>query len=1580
MGNIPFRFGRAVVAIAVLAIAAGVLVVADWVTTPGAGLPWVVRDGVGRTIVRSRPGGRVARHEYDQAGRLIRVAYGRRGGITGWRYPGGEVRLAYDAAGNRTAMTDATGTTRYAYDALGRPSEISSPQGKTLAYTYDPWGQLHRTTHPDGAAVEYTRDILGRVTRVSTPQGEIRYESRPSSRSVVRFLPNGVETRYQRDRSGRLASIVHAHRSRLVAAFEYEYGADGRVRNATQRSPRGSSRTEYRYDLLGRLVQVTDQDAGTTFYAYDAIGNRTSERGPRGTMTYDYDAAGRLTRAGEMRFTYDGDGNVIRREGGGATVVYTYDSEGRLTEVDDGDHSVQYVCDGDGILVARETGGSVARFLHHRVSALPQVAADLDGEGNVGTQYIFGTSRVGASDAGRRAVYLLEDHLGSTRCVVDDRGNVLARYEYSPFGVPKLVEGRDSTRFLFAGEEWDALTGLIYLRARHYDPELGRFLGADPADGDPFDPQSFNSYAYAGNDPVNRTDPTGLRPGWLPPPPPPPPPPFYDDARWWKPPPYVWMRRDTYHVDPRYNNLQTHHWTWYLPGHMLENGGIFGARTDWDHGARATIFLTAFHPKLWAVAAGLGLHDAASAWQSSGVAEAWKEIGLEAVFRFAEQSNWNAVKALEPWSSGVTVFSEIAQTQTARELFGAGIRAYREGRRHRDVLDHAGSVDPFVARLLDDTRNIFLPPPGGGGGGAFPLVGGVYLDQTAKLIGELGALTGAMYDSGTGRLILVGDKRTSLPPMKAEYLAAALRAVFTGSADEPGMTIDPHPDNPHAPVMLVVFFGNTANTRLGWVMFEADRVMKGYSVGRDNLTRQPVRSNVTGYRSLTSMALADPYGETNLWSRFWLVPEPVTARVSSEGTTILFDPVKMRVRTETMRWDGGRLVPAGGIRHRHAGAFADHFTRNYDRYAGEQSVYGELKQVAAAVALAKWMREQKVPVDWGAMRILGGPPHATPETTPAAFAEETKNWTDGLVTRTLRIHSFGGVEMTPKLAPRTTPQADEVRDALLAGWTAARHADQDVFTVTANGIALQALALPGVTQREIGSYQAATGDVAAEGCLDRIPGTVRAYDSLHNESSEFGYSWTLQMPRLDFEPAGGEEASSYLTVEGDPSTRVLVQRFVLTNAFGIGQVRFEAPFIDHNLRRIGFKAKDTTLYRAIYPEGELYRLLFQDDDRQVLFAADGRLVAIVTATERVIYSYDAARRLAAIQCSDQPVVAYAWDANGRLASMSGPEDAAFYEYDRAGNLARVRTRRGTTVYRYDERRLLVSVEIDGEEVVANRYDLRGRLHEQKSGDGTTTRRSVAQAKDGGRVITIVQNGRTRREHYDASLRLIRSEEPSGATLTWTHEPGGVTITAALPNGGTARIERDVRGRPRAIEDPRGVRAEVRYSDAGRPAEIRINGRRWATRRYDANGRLGEVAWEGGWRERFRWDDAGRLLAYAREGPRMSDDALQFTYGADGRVASLESRATGAVVRNAEPARPEPSPDRTVRVPTASGAAMVYRYDDAGRLIAVEDPYQARTTFTRDDRGRVTHVRLPGGYCREYLFDAVGPTGWRMCGG
>jgi RHS repeat-associated protein len=87
---------------------------------------------------------------------------------------------------------------------------------------------------------------------------------------------------------------------------------------------------------------------------------------------------------------------------------------------------------------------------------------------------------------------------------------VTATYRTDEFGIPTATTGTSSQPFGFTGEPRDA-TGLTYLRARYYDPSLGRFLSRDPLAGNPRMCQTLNRYAYVTNNPATDTDPSGLK-------------------------------------------------------------------------------------------------------------------------------------------------------------------------------------------------------------------------------------------------------------------------------------------------------------------------------------------------------------------------------------------------------------------------------------------------------------------------------------------------------------------------------------------------------------------------------------------------------------------------------------------------------------------------------------------------------------------------------------------------------------------------------------------------------------------------------------------------------------------------------------------------------------------------------------------------------------------------------------------------------------------------------------------------------------------------------------------------------------
>ena len=143
---------------------------------------------------------------------------------------------------------------------------------------------------------------------------------------------------------------------------------------------------------------------------------------------------------------------------------------------------------------------------------LPQMLAAT--EGGTTTRYLHGLGLIGEQRGSEPTgwQYHLPDALGSVRQTSDAAGAVTLRRSYDPFGALSAVEGAGSTAYGFAGEEQDATTGNVYLRARTYNPAVGRFLQQDSLLGMPFQPNSLHRYTYAFNNPVNVVDPGGRMP------------------------------------------------------------------------------------------------------------------------------------------------------------------------------------------------------------------------------------------------------------------------------------------------------------------------------------------------------------------------------------------------------------------------------------------------------------------------------------------------------------------------------------------------------------------------------------------------------------------------------------------------------------------------------------------------------------------------------------------------------------------------------------------------------------------------------------------------------------------------------------------------------------------------------------------------------------------------------------------------------------------------------------------------------------------------------------------------------------
>ncbi|MFN8611203.1 MAG: RHS repeat-associated core domain-containing protein [Vulcanimicrobiota bacterium] len=269
-------------------------------------------------------------------------------------------------------------------------------------------------------------------------------------------------------------------------------------------SATGSRVKRYLFDEAGNIRRITTvDDTGSTTDERDGTGWSSGDRINTLNQIMRQDVGGDT-----WTFTYDLNGNMTEKTNGVDTWTYTWNDENRLVRVQ-GPSSVDvaYAYDDAGRMMSRDDGTDVTTFFWAHQSLIREST------GMSTTTYCIPEEQLLSfiRDGERYDVHT--DALGSVRMVTDSTGAVVARFDYSAWG-ELLASSFDSVpggmpyRFVGSyGCRTDLTTGLVYMRARHYDPSIQRFISRDPLAvwG------SFNLYEYCSNSPVNRIDPAGLQ-------------------------------------------------------------------------------------------------------------------------------------------------------------------------------------------------------------------------------------------------------------------------------------------------------------------------------------------------------------------------------------------------------------------------------------------------------------------------------------------------------------------------------------------------------------------------------------------------------------------------------------------------------------------------------------------------------------------------------------------------------------------------------------------------------------------------------------------------------------------------------------------------------------------------------------------------------------------------------------------------------------------------------------------------------------------------------------------------------------
>ncbi len=488
------------------------------INDPDTGVWQYAYNVLGQLVSQTDAKNQIATLTYDKLGRTTQRI---EGGLTStWSFDtatNGVGKMAADST------SDGAGHT-FQYDGLGRPITTTTiVDGNSYAVTtsYDGISRPDLVTYPSGFAVKYVYTSLGYLSQIKNNATSASLWTANNADAELQITQetsgNGVAINRTFDANTGVIQTIQAGTANAVANLSFGFNAVGSL---TSRSDLTQGVTEtFTYDNMSRLTNYSIAGGSVKTVSYDALGNITS-KSDVGIYAYPTagsarpHAIGSITGAVNTIFTYDANGNMIA--GNGRTVTYTaFNMAASIAQGSatinfgyDANHQriKQVAPEGTTIYVA----GGVERFA--AMSGLVQW-----------NEYLMaGKQRIGVhftrSDSTQNTRYFVTDHLGSVAALMDESGAVVERLAYDAWGKRRHANGADDatgsitsqTTRGFTGHEHIASVGLINMNARIYDPQIGRFMTADPMVEDIYLSQVLNSYTYVGNNPLSLIDRSGM--------------------------------------------------------------------------------------------------------------------------------------------------------------------------------------------------------------------------------------------------------------------------------------------------------------------------------------------------------------------------------------------------------------------------------------------------------------------------------------------------------------------------------------------------------------------------------------------------------------------------------------------------------------------------------------------------------------------------------------------------------------------------------------------------------------------------------------------------------------------------------------------------------------------------------------------------------------------------------------------------------------------------------------------------------------------------------------------------------------
>lgn len=470
------------------------------------------------------------------------------------------VKNTYDGLKRLTSSTEVNGssvpsdltpyTTSYTYDLKDRLTAVtygsaSSSEVDGIIYSYN-GSKLTALSVKIGSssylAKEYSYDSAGRVATVKD-----YYNFRKGDTA------NYILLTYTYDSFSRITDMRYTKAGEVIERHSYTYDKNSNI--IKERNVNGATKLDevrdYTYDVRGQLktsdikdiittttivegeadedgnptteikTEVTEKDKLQTTYVYDSVGNRTKKTENGIATTYTYNGLNQLlTESGgniNLTYQYDGNGNQIgisgTADGSSVNKAFTYTPDNMLATYTEGTKTQENLYTGEGQRVQKKEGTDITNYFYQNGSVL----YTNDGNGSLksfnllNVSDIFGTTR---KNQGSEDYYLYTDDLkGSTVNVLDSTASPVVSYWYNDFGEAEESRAAGYSSFVnevqYTGGIHDSLTGLLYLNARFYDTQTGRFITRDTYRGEENDAGTWHLYLYCANNPVNYVDPSG---------------------------------------------------------------------------------------------------------------------------------------------------------------------------------------------------------------------------------------------------------------------------------------------------------------------------------------------------------------------------------------------------------------------------------------------------------------------------------------------------------------------------------------------------------------------------------------------------------------------------------------------------------------------------------------------------------------------------------------------------------------------------------------------------------------------------------------------------------------------------------------------------------------------------------------------------------------------------------------------------------------------------------------------------------------------------------------------------------------